>query len=218
MEKIKEAAKQIEVLPRFLCTEHKQEFEIVGADKLLGVLHTIGSLRNDQYKDIYQLMLCPAVAGKGLYDTRHNLASVVMFLFPIVQQKQMDSRFWESKASVLGVICEAIAYHDRQMMPPLLKMHDVSRCLRIADELQEWERGPGKGSYFDQTEIVEDTEHWIEILFKLRGDKDFDPVRLVADKLLGLTPVVGSRAIKVTLELPRLEEGCRYSSLDSHER
>lgn len=118
IEKLKHGARQIDMFSQLMKAEHKQEFIISEPEVLLNILHTIGSRRNPDYEQVYKDLLCPAIASKGLYETRHNLTSVVLFLQPIIEKKASDDSFWEAKHDTIVSICRAIGYHDRKMFPP----------------------------------------------------------------------------------------------------
>ena len=200
VEKVKLAAEKIQLLPKFLKTQHRQEFEIMGSHDLLNILHVIGSLDFEPYKTIYQQMLCPAIAGKGMYEIRHNLSSVVMFLYPIVCQKQDDALYWQRQKEALGAICFAIAFHDRKMWPTV-PIGQIARALRIADELQEWDRSSGGFAYFNSIRIKDSNGILFEMDFDIKvgsNDSNFKHEVMVADKLIGLVPACDEKKIKLT--------------------
>lgn len=205
IEKVKLAADKIQMLPKFLKTTHKQEFKISGANDLLKILHVIGNLDNEYYKTIYTQMLCPAIAGRGMYDIHHNLSSVVMFLYPIVCQRRQDNEYWKRRSADLKDICFAIAFHDRKMWP-IEPIGEIARALRISDELQEWNRSTGSIAFFDDVQIKDGEGILFEMEFKVNINDDDDKFKyeiMIADKLIGLVPVCEKEIIKLTFILSK---------------
>lgn len=203
LEKIKEAAESLDFLAAFKSTETKLKPELVDPEGILNILDRIGNLDGNSYKRLYQECLCEAIAGRGMYETRHNLSSVVLFLYPIVNSG-INERYWTDKENDILEVCNAIVYHDRNTYPRE-KLSTISSALRIADELQEWERDEKENTYVESVSLEEDANYGFAVEYhmknKLNGDK-CNPAIAVADKLVGLIPACERISIKLIFRFP----------------
>lgn len=159
---------------------------------------------------IYKEIFIPAIAGQGLFNAKHNLSSVVLFLRPILKEWKDSTAYLNKKIESICDICLAIAYHDRSMVidnfnnelyktpiPVIVKM------LRIADELQEWDR-TRKEESFTESVLLDKTSDLLQIHFSQKDadKKSCNPYYFIPDKIDGLLPIINGNPLLVTFEMP----------------
>lgn len=191
----------------------KVDFILSKPDDLLDMLNHWGNLTHEtiltsndsdnrrvqnKMKHLYNEILVPAIAGQGLFDSNHNLSSVVLFLRPIVKHWIKSQKYVQMKIENICDICFAIAYHDRKLPISNFIKYDTEvpilvKILRIADELQEWDRVKNEQSFIKDVEIDFLKNH-ISITYFMKDSKNLEcnPNKFIPDKIVGLTPVVNN--------------------------
>lgn len=219
IEKFKDLTSEITytAFKEYLNSDAKLEFEISNPEILLDILHVIGSLKltkieqydysqeelnsfNKKVDFIYKEIASRAIAGKGLFEAPHFLSSFIFFIRPYVIQWKDDPIFWNENIKPIIEICFAIAFHDRKMDLTLLdklfnEIPEISLSLRIADELQEWDRDHVELQFVSEVDFVQYTEKKLELLFYMKdrlkgiGQDKCSPNITVYNKVVGLLPV-----------------------------
>jgi hypothetical protein len=168
-------------------------------------------LKNLKYKliHIYKEIVCPAIAGQGLFDSSHSISSIVLFLRPIIKHWKDSDTYQALNFETIADICLAMAYHDRNNNPRNfnIEIPNILRIMRIADELQEWDRE--FDSYIKDVEIENDPSQVlsIKITMKNKDKKDIcRPEMVIPHKIKGILPVVQNGSIKVKFEFPEVFE------------
>lgn len=214
IEKFKKAARVLSdaFFKDYLDTKGKFDVELVETENFLTVLDFVGNHDLPVFEYLYIWVVAPAIAGIGLFDSNHNISSTAMFIRSIYDKYGKHDTFWKDKEMDIAEICMAITFHDRKMNPFALpngvKFSCVAKALRIADELQEWGRDEVENSYVSEVTIDEhpesDTLISLTITLKhISDEKKCQPHRFMADKLIGLLPVIGkSEKLKLTLIFP----------------
>ena len=200
-------------LPSMLEEEYGNENKLSQNDK---------KEKNDninKVKHIYKEILTPAIAGQGLFNTKHNLSSVVLFLRPILKEWRDSKTYLRKKIETICDICLAIAYHDRSL--PISNFNkdeyksDIPlavKILRIADELQEWDRTRKKEAYTENVTFGKPSEtfsiHFIQkdsVIKKGEGDKinECNPCFFIPDKIEGLLPIINGNSLLLKFHLPK---------------
>jgi len=166
---------------------------------------------------IYKEVIAPAIAGKGLFDAKHYLSSVVLFLRPIILSDLTKSNnYLERNFDTICDICLAIAYHDREMdfenfskIEYKTEIPLIAKILRIADELQEWDRVRKKYMYL-KDEIINTKSTSLIIDIKMKDNKMEDeilkkckPEKFIPDKIIGLSPIIDSDRVEMNIEFPK---------------
>lgn len=159
---------------------------------------------------IYKEIFTPAIAGQGLFNAKHNLSSVVLFLRPILKEWKDSPVYLNKKIESICDICLAIAYHDRSM--PISNFYkkeyeteipQVVKMLRMADELQEWDRTRKDESYTDSVTLDKSSEVFSLVLKQKDTKKrDCNPIYFVPDKIEGLISIIKTNPLYVEFKLP----------------
>ena len=164
IEKFKKLTSEIvyKTFKECLNSDGKINIEISSPEKLLMLLDVFGNLtivheKNGRYSIeevlvinreielIYKEVIARAIAGRGLFEAPHFLSSFVLFIRPYILHWKNDVTFWNENIVPIIDICFGIVFHDRKMDITLLEKHfgkipDLALSLRLADELQEWDR------------------------------------------------------------------------------
>lgn len=214
IQKIKDVAHNIikGTLGTFLNSQGKISISIEDPDNLLTLLDYYGSLskNNDSFgletkkgiDKLYKLILFPAIAGKGLFEAPHCISSCVLLL-NLVQKLTLT----EHKLKNLLEICFAIAYHDRERnMNELESITTSIAFLRIADELQEWDRDQIEFSFIDDVKVENESGLYLSFFMKNRFIKGTielcDPNITLKDKIIGIFPVRNHLPIILEFNFP----------------
>lgn len=151
-------------------------------------------------KHVYTEILVPAIAGQGLFNVKHNLSSVVLFLQPIYNDWKGSRTYLNKKIDTICNVCLAIAYHDRDLPLSNFKKYEMDiplgvKVLRIADELQEWDRLREKESYTQEVTFGESPEEFCVEFKQKDSETELDkvpcnPCYFIPDKIAGLLSVI----------------------------
>lgn len=167
----------------------------------------------NKIKHIYKEVIAPAIAGQGLFNTKHNLSSVVLFLRPILKEWSNSETYLHKKIENICDICLAIAYHDRSLpIDNFYKKEYQSeiplavKVLRIADELQEWDRTQKNESYTANATFGKYSEIFTINFTQKDAEKECDPSFFILDKVEGLLPVISKNSLITNFELPQKKE------------
>jgi HD superfamily phosphohydrolase len=172
----------------------------------------------NKIKHIYKEIIIPAIAGQGLFNTKHNLSSVVLFLRPILKDWKDSKPYLRKKIDTICDICLAIAYHDRSLSISNFDKEEYKseiplavKILRIADELQEWDRTQKKESFTEDASLGKSPEIFNinflqkdkEITIEGKSDKkECNPCFFIPDKLEGLLPIINHNSLLLEFKLP----------------
>ncbi len=175
----------------------------------------------NKIKHIYKEIIMPAIAGKGLFNAKHNLSSVVLFLRPILNEWRNSNTYLRKKIETICDICLAIAYHDRSLdisnFNKIEYKTDIPlavKILRIADELQEWDRTRKEDSFTDDVSFGKSPE-----IFSLNylqrnkevindGKKEIEVSNFcyfLIDKIDGLLPIINQNSLQLHFKLPKCQ-------------
>lgn len=209
IEKFEKTLMNVDFLRILGHTHSEISMKIVNPEIFLDILDAIGSQDDPDYKRIYRDVLCKALAGRGLYDTPHNLTSAVLFLQPLVEHADLNSDFWigeDTKDSIVSV-CDAIAYHGRNLQPHD-SLCDIARAVRIADELQEWGRSNPEHSFINYMSIHESDDYVVECTLALKDKTknefvECSPEFSIADKIVGLATCMKGIKLKIDFNFPK---------------
>ena len=201
----------------------KIDFILDKPDDLLEIMDFFGKLANNleingpeidkdrllkKIKHIYQRIITPAIAGQGLFNSPHNLSSVILFLRPILKNWKESQIYLQMKIETICDICLAIAYHDRDMPFENFEIYNsdiplITKIIRIADELQEWDRVRCEESFVKDVEIdTSNTNFSITFIMKNSSLIPCDPLKFIPDKILGLAPIIDSDIVILTIVFP----------------
>lgn len=199
-------------LPAVLEKEYGDEGKLSANEKI----NKISSI--NKLKHIYKEVLMPAIAGQGLFNTKHNLSSVVLFLRPILKEWKDSKTYLRKKIETICDICLAIAYHDRSLPIENFDKDEYKseiplavKVLRIADELQEWDRTRREESFTENVKLEKKSEifclHFIQknsILKRDEEDKviECNPCFFIPDKIEGLLSIIKNNSILLKFKLP----------------
>lgn len=222
IEKIKFTAHNFtnETFSHYLNSNAKLDIEISDPTNLLKLLDFVGNLNN--YGDpktkqriikLYTKIIVPAIASQGLFEAPHCLSSVVLFLRPLIANySEMIEQYWKGRINDICDISFAIANHDRKDLLDNSESIDciISKSLRIADELQEWERDAFDLSFIEKMEFVNNTQgNLLNIVFHLKdrtdGEMDkrkFIPEIYISDKIIGLFPTGSASTLIIDFYMP----------------
>jgi hypothetical protein len=222
IEKMKQVAHNITnaTFSQYLNSKAKLEIEISDPSNLLNLLNFIGNLNHSDLKTtqrvnkLYKKIIVPAIASQGLFEAPHCLSSVVLFLRPLIDNYgDIIDQYWKDRINDICDISFAIANHDRKDLLNSGELIDciISKSLRIADELQEWERDRIELSFINSIELIDgDVGNLVHLKFVLRDrnigsyeENKFSPDRYIADKINGLYPVGSDSSIIIDFHMPR---------------
>jgi HD superfamily phosphohydrolase len=172
----------------------------------------------NKIKHIYKEIIAPAIAGQGLFNTKHNLSSVVLFLRPILKDWRDSKTYLRKKIETICDICLAIAYHDRSLPISNFSKDEYKseiplavKILRIADELQEWDRTRKDESYTANATFGKSSEFFsinfqqkdVEIVKRGNTEiKECNPCSFIPDKIEGLLPLINNNSLLLKFNLP----------------
>ncbi len=238
IQQFKKVAKKLtdSTIKEYLNSTGNLDFEIEEPENLLDILDIWGNLMkinngNLDKKILYKVeytyknIINPTIAGSGIFDAPHCKSSVVLFLRPIINQWKNNETYWQSKVDEICDICINMAFHDRKMFPNFNGSFNLSKfgkALRIADELQEWERDEINLSFVKNAKIITGNTDWfLEIFYELKDSIDSkgkiikcDPIYQIKDKILGLYPICTGENIKLSFSLPnRIEQTVKVKNI-----
>ncbi|MES2109105.1 MAG: hypothetical protein V4577_10175 [Bacteroidota bacterium] len=160
-------------------------------------------------KHIYREIISKAIAGKGLFDASHSLSSVVLFLRPIVKFWSDSNSYQDINLENIADICLAMAYHDRSNHVQEIKDFEIPlilKIMRIADELQEWDRE--MDSFINDAKIENDVSTVLTYKLIMRNKNkaskwECKAEYFIPDKISGLLPVVtNNESINLKIHFP----------------
>ncbi len=234
IEKIKAVAKKIggSTFTELLNSKGEIEIELENPHDLLEVLNYFGKLIGDLIKEqehadddlkeklqirvkkielIYRKIVSEAIAGKGLFDASHSISSVVLFLMPIIKYWQNSRSYHEINLDSIADICLAMAYHDRINLVQEItefKIPLILKVMRLADELQEWDRE--SDSFILDATIEKDISAVLSFKLIMRDktkseeNNECKAEYFLPDKINGILPIVtDDEKIKLYIEFPR---------------
>lgn len=203
-------------LPNELDTEYGDESQLSLEDK------EERNRNKNKIKHIYKEVIMPAIAGQGLFNTKHNLSSVVLFLRPILKEWKDSKTYLRKKIETICDICLAIAYHDRSLPISNFSKDEYKseiplavKILRIADELQEWDRTRKNESFTANATFGKPSEIFRVNFFQKNVEitkkgtievKECKPSFFIPDKIEGLLPIINSNSLILNFELPKETE------------
>ena len=167
-------------------------------------------------KHLYKEVITPAIAGQGLFNAQHYLSSVVLFLRPIILSDLIKSdNYLERNFDSICDICLAIAYHDREMnfdnfneLEYETEIPLIARILRIADELQEWDRTRKQYMYL-KDETINTQSNLLIVNIEMTDNemknqelRKCKPEKFIPDKIIGLSPIIDSDTIEMIIKFP----------------
>lgn len=218
-EKLKKVAKKLEkgALNDLLNSKGDIHIALSRPDDLLEMLDFFGELQNNskinattkfKLEYLYREVISSTIAGKGLFDSPHNLSSVVLFLLPIFHSWKKSPNDSQLKHEKISDICLSMALHDRkQIISDELKFEIplITKIIRIADELQEWDRIQYNLSYTKDANFKDSISNILSVDFELkhinRKNKCIPAITL-SDKILGISPFAGNEGIELNYMLP----------------
>ena len=180
----------------------------------------------NKIKHVYKEIIVPAIAGQGLFNTKHNLSSVVLFLRPILKDWKDSKAYLRKKIETICDICLAIAYHDRSLPISNFSRNEYKceiplavKILRIADELQEWDRTRKNESFIDNVTFCKPSEVFSMNFLQKNAEitkegkteiEECNPCFFIPDKIKGLLPIFNHNTLLLNFKLPKPRKICDF--------
>lgn len=219
IEKLKKVAKQIinSTLGNLINSDGKIDINISDPDKLLELIDFVGkNFESDSFSDeqkakiniLYRFTIIPAIADKGIFETKHCLSSTVIFLRYLYDYSDIGKSILRDNLDDILDICFAISYHDRERdISQLPQLPEIVKILRATDELQEWDRDTSDYSYC--LDALLDIEHGTLIHFKMKDKanephKECDPYLSISDKISGIYKCLNNVTLRFEFPLGKL--------------
>lgn len=215
IEKLKKVAKKIidSTLEKLINSNGKIDINISNTSKLLELIDFIGNnferenITKDQITNInvlYCKTIIPAIADKGIFETKHCLSSTVIFLRYLYDYSDIGRSILRDNFEDILDICFAISYHDRERdIFELSQFPEMAKILRVTDELQEWDRDSLDYSYCFDASLNTPKDYLIEFDMKDKlkdPNKECSPYLSIRDKIRGLANCVNN--IRVRFKFP----------------
>lgn len=221
IEKLKKVAKNIidSTLGELISSQGKIDIYINNPEKLLEFLdfwanelyQKLSTEEKVKNSILYRFTLIPAIAGQGIFESKHCYSSSYIFLRYLYDSHNQDKNIFKNHFSDIIDICLAISYHDRDRN--LKELNDISnyneiiKILRFVDEIQEWDRDDIEYSYYEDVKISSGSGLCFEFYMKNREKGKTDnlqcnPFHVIKDKITGICKLFNSE-IKLSFIFPQ---------------